>query len=198
VPFQEQIQEIGEKMQDYREFLDEILFDEKTINKRVAEIGAQLNRDYAGKQLLIVCLLRGGITFSADLCRCLDMEVELDCMSLSSYGVGHYASSGNVRVNLDLKVNIEGRHVLLVEDIVDSGRTLAHVIQMLSTRQPASLKTCVLLDKKMRREVVVQVDYVGFDVPDKYVFGYGIDIDERCRNLPFIATVDLNRYHKPG
>jgi hypoxanthine phosphoribosyltransferase len=184
-------------MQDYHEFLDEILFDEQAIQKRVAELGAQLNRDYAGKELLVVCLLRGGITFAADLTRCLNIETELDCMSLSSYGVGHYASSGNVRVNLDLRVNIEGRHVLLVEDIVDSGRTLEHVLQMLCTRQPASLKVCVLLDKKMRREVPVQVDYIGFDVPDKYVFGYGIDIDERCRHLPFIATVDLSKYKKP-
>jgi hypoxanthine phosphoribosyltransferase len=119
-------------------------------------------------------------------------------MSLSSYGVGHYASSGNVRVNLDLRTNIEGRHVLLVEDIVDSGRTLAHVLTMLRTREPASLRVCVLLDKKMRREVPVQVDYVGFDVPDKYVFGYGIDVDERYRHLPFIASVNLDKYKKPA
>jgi hypoxanthine phosphoribosyltransferase len=185
-------------MQDYLEFMDKILVDEQAIAKRVTELGAQISADYAGKDLLIVCLLRGAITFTADLTRCLTIAPELDCMSLSSYGVGYYASSGNVRVNLDLRTNIEGRHVLLVEDIVDSGRTLSHVLTMLGTRDPASLKVCVLLDKKMRREVPAQVDYTGFDVPDKYVFGYGIDIDERFRHLPFIATVDLKKYQKPN
>ena len=183
-------------MQDYRDFIDEVLVNEDAIQKRVAELGAQISRDYAGEELLIVCLLRGGITFSADLTRYLTISHTLDCMSLSSYGVGHYASSGNVRVNLDLMTNIEGLNVLLVEDIVDSGRTLAHVLQMLSTREPKSLKVCVLLDKKYRREVAVEVDYVGFDVPDKYVFGYGIDIDEHYRYLRFIASADLNKYRK--
>ncbi len=183
-------------MQDYRDFIDEVLVDEDAIQKRVAELGAQISRDYAGEELLIVCLLRGGITFSADLTRYLTISHTLDCMSLSSYGVGHYASSGNVRVNLDLMTNIEGLNVLLVEDIVDSGRTLAHVLQMLSTREPKSLKVCVLLDKKYRREVPVEVDYVGFDVPDKYVFGYGIDIDEHYRYLRFIASADLKKYQK--
>jgi hypoxanthine phosphoribosyltransferase len=183
-------------MQDYREFIDEVLVDEATIEKRVAELGAQISQDYAGEALLIVCLLRGGITFSADLTRCLTIPHTLDCMSLSSYGKGHYASSGNVRVNLDLLTNIEGLNVLLVEDIVDSGRTLAHVLQMLKTREPKSVKVCVLLDKKYRREVPVEVDYVGFDVPDKYVFGYGIDIDEHYRHLRFIASADMANYKK--
>jgi hypoxanthine phosphoribosyltransferase len=183
-------------MQDYREFIDKVLVDEKTIEKRLAELGAEISRDYEGEDLLVVCLLRGGITFTADLTRHLTISHTLDCMSLSSYGVGHYASSGNVRVNLDLLTNIEGLNVLLVEDIVDSGRTLAHVLQMLRTREPKSLKVCVLLDKKYRREVPVEVDYVGFDVPDKYVFGYGIDIDERFRHLRFIASADLNKYKK--
>ncbi len=185
-------------MQDYHEFLDEILVTAEQIEARVTELGAQLSRDYEGKDLIVVCLLRGGIIFTADLLRHMSIDPEVDCMSLSSYGVGQYASSGNVRVHLDLRTNIEGRHVLLVEDIVDSGRTLAHVLNMLRTREPASLRVCVLLDKKMRREVPVQVDYSGFDVPDKYVFGYGIDIDEHCRYLPFIASVDLSKYRKPG
>jgi len=184
-------------MQDYREFIDEILVDEASIEKRVRELGEQISKDYAGQDLLVVCLLRGGITFTADLTRHITISHELDCMSLSSYGVGHYATSGNVRVNLDLLTNIEGRHVLLVEDIVDSGRTLAHVLMMLQTREPKSVKVCVLLDKKMRREVPVNADYVGFDVPDKYVFGYGIDIDEHFRHLPFIGTADLSKYRKP-
>ena len=168
----------------------------KPSRTRVAELGAQISRDYSGQELLIVCLLRGGLTFTADLTRHLTIPHTLDCMSLSSYGVGHYASSGNVRVNLDLMTNIEGLNVLLVEDIVDSGRTLAHVLQMLKTREPKSLKVCVLLDKKYRREVPVEVDYVGFDVPDKYVFGYGIDIDEYFRHLRFIASADLKKYKK--
>ena len=183
-------------MQDYREFIDEILVDENTIGKRVAELGAQISNDYQGQILLVVCLLRGGLTFTADLTRHLTIPHSLDCMSLSSYGMGHYSSSGNVRVNLDLMTNIEGLNVLLVEDIVDSGRTLAHVLQMLKTREPRSLKVCVLLDKKYRREVPVEVDYIGFDVPDKYVFGYGIDIDEHFRNLRFIASADMQKYKK--
>lgn len=184
-------------MQAYREFIDEIYVDENTIQNRVRELGEQISRDYAGQDLLVVCLLRGGLTFTADLTRYITVAHELDCMSLSSYGTGHYASSGNVRVNLDLMTNIEGRNVLLVEDIIDSGRTLAHVLMMLKTRDPQSVKVCVLLDKKMRREVQVDADYVGFDVPDKYVFGYGIDIDEHFRHLPFIATADLSKYKKP-
>lgn len=184
-------------MQDYRDFIDKVLVDAGAIEQRVQELGAQISRDYAGEDLLVVCLLRGGLTFAADLTRHIGISHELDCMSLSSYGTGHYASSGNVRVNLDLKTNIEGRHVLLVEDIVDSGRTLAHVLEMLRTREPKSLKVCVLLDKKERREVPVMCDYVGFDVPDQYIFGYGIDIDEHFRHLPFIATADLSKYQKP-
>ena len=184
-------------MQEYQEFIDEVLVDQSAIDKRVRELGEQISRDYAGQDLLIVCLLRGGLTFTADLTRYITISHELDCMSLSSYGTGHYASSGNVRVNLDLMTNIEGRHVLLVEDIVDSGRTLAHVLMMLKTRDPKSVKVCVLLDKKMRREVPVFADYVGFDVPDKYIFGYGIDIDEHFRHLPFIASADLSKYKKP-
>jgi len=184
-------------MQEYQEFIDEVLVEQSAIDARVRELGEQISRDYAGQDLLIVCLLRGGLTFTADLTRYITISHELDCMSLSSYGTGHYASSGNVRVNLDLMTNIEGRHVLLVEDIVDSGRTLAHVLMMLKTRDPKSVKVCVLLDKKMRREVPVYADYVGFDVPDKYIFGYGIDIDEHFRHLPFIASADLNKYKKP-
>jgi hypoxanthine phosphoribosyltransferase len=185
-------------MQDYHDFIDEVLYDQATIEARVRQLGEQISQDYAGQDLLVVCLLRGGITFTADLTRFIQVSHELDCMSLSSYGMGHYASSGNVRVNLDLMTNIEGRNVLLVEDIVDSGRTLAHVLMMLKTRDPKSVKVCVLLDKKMRREVAVDADYVGFDVPDKYIFGYGIDIDEHYRHLPFIATADLKRYIKPA
>lgn len=185
-------------IQDYRDFLDEILFTPEEIAQRVADLGAQISADFQGEELLVVCLLKGALTFTANLTPHITVPQTLDCMSLSSYGVGHYASSGNVRVNLDLQTNIEGKNVLLVEDIVDSGRTLDHVLRMLRTRDPKTLKVCVLLDKKERREVPVQVDYLGFDIPDKYVFGYGIDIDEHYRHLPFIATADLKRYRRPG
>lgn len=185
-------------MQEYQDFIDEVLVEKDAIESRVRELGKQITNDYAGQDLLVVCLLRGGLTFTADLTRYIEIKHELDCMSLSSYGTGHYASSGNVRVNLDLMTNIEGRNVLLVEDIVDSGRTLAHVLMMLKTRDPKSVRVCVLLDKKMRREVDVSADYVGFDVPDKYIFGYGIDIDEHYRHLPFIASADLQKYKKPN
>jgi hypoxanthine phosphoribosyltransferase len=184
-------------MQDYHEFIDEIIVDEAGLRERVAELGAQISRDYAGEELLVVCLLRGGVTFVADLSRQLSLPHTLDCMSLSSYGVGRYASSGNVRVNLDLLTNIEGKNVLLVEDIVDSGRTLAHVLEMLRTREPKSLRVCVLLEEGTPRSGGAG-GYVGFDVPDKYIFGYGIDIDEHYRNLPFIATADLSKYEPPS
>jgi hypoxanthine phosphoribosyltransferase len=185
-------------MQEYHEFIDEILVDANAIEKRVAELGKQISADFHGEETLVVCLLKGAITFTANLTRHLTIPHTLDCMALSSYGVGRYASSGNVRVNLDLQTNIEGKNVLLVEDIVDSGRTLAHVLQMLRTREPKNMKVVVLLDKKMRREVPVDVDYVGFDIPDKYIFGYGIDIDEHFRHLPFIASADLSKYQKPA
>jgi len=185
-------------MQDYSEFIDEMLVDEPSILKRVKELGEQISRDYAGQDLLVVGLLRGGITFTADLSRHISIPHELDCMSLSSYGVGLYASSGNVRVNLDLRSNIEGRNVLLVEDIVDSGNTIAYVLEFLQTRQPASLKVCTLLDKPERRETPVPVDYRGFTIPNKFVFGYGLDLDEYYRNLPFVAVVDLKKYHPPS
>lgn len=183
-------------MQPYQEFIDKVLISEEALRRRVAELGAQISHDYEGQELLVVCLLRGGIVFAADLTRQISTPHTLDCMSLSSYGVGHYASSGNVRVNLDLLTNIEDKHVLLVEDIIDSGRTLSRVLEMLQTRGPRSLKVCALLDKKERREVHIQADYVGFDVPDQYIFGYGIDIDEHYRHLPFIATADLSKYQR--
>lgn len=185
-------------IQDYHEFLEKILFTPEEIDRRVAELGAQISADFQGEEILVVCLLKGALTFTANLMPRITVPQMLDCMSLSSYGIGHYASSGNVRVNLDLQTNIEGKNVLLIEDIVDSGRTLDHVLRMLRTRDPRTLKVCVLLDKKERREVPVPVDYLGFDIPDKYVFGYGIDIDEHYRHLPFIGAADLTRYRGPG
>ena len=185
-------------MQDYREILAEVLIDEEALQNRIAELAAQLNQDYAGSDLLLICILRGALPFMVDLMRKVTIPHAMDCMAISSYGVGARASSGNVRLTLDLQTNIEGKDVLLVEDIVDSGHTIAHVIEMLRTRNPKSLKVCALLDKETRREVTVPIHYRGFSIPNKYVFGYGLDLDEYYRNLNFIGVVDLDKYHPPA
>lgn len=185
-------------MKNYKEFMSEILIDEKTLKNRIHDLGQQISRDYAGEELLLICILRGGVVFMVDLMRQITIPHSMDCMAVSSYGDGVRSSSGNVRLTLDLQTNIEGKHVLLVEDIIDSGRTLSHVLHMLRTRHPKSLKVCVLLDKLERREVEVPVDYRGFDIADKFVFGYGLDLDELYRNLPFVAVVDEKRYQSKG
>lgn len=181
-------------MQDYREFLKEILVDEATLKKRIVELGAQISEDYRGQDLHLICILRGGIVFLTDLMRHITVPNTLDFMAVSSYGTARQ-STGQVRITLDLKDEIHGRNVLLVEDIVDSGYTIASVLEFLKTRHPTSLKVCTLLNKPERREVEVPIDYCGFVIPNKFVFGYGLDLDEYYRNLPFIATVDLEKYH---
>ena len=185
-------------MQDYHDILAEVLIDEHSLQERIGELAEQINRDYAGEQLLLICILRGALPFMVDLMRRLTVLNSIDCMAISSYGSGARASSGNVRMTLDLQTNIEGKHVMLVEDIVDSGHTIAHVLELLQTRKPKSLKVCALLDKASRREVEVPIDYRGFTIENKFVFGYGLDLDEFYRNLPFIGVVDLNRYHSGG
>jgi hypoxanthine phosphoribosyltransferase len=182
-------------MQDYRDVLAEILIDEKQLQNRVAELGAEISRDYADTQdLLLICILRGGVPFLVDLSRHLSVPHMMDFMAVSSYGAGRRDSDGNVRVVFDLQTNIMGKHVLLVEDIVDSGHTIASVLGMLGTRQPATLKVCTLLDKAERREADVPIHYRGFTIPNRFVFGYGLDLDEYYRNLPFIGVVDLAKY----
>ncbi len=181
-------------MQDYREFLAETLIDEHTLQRRIAEIGEEISRDYAGTDnLLLICILRGGMVFLVDLMRRITVPHQVDFMAISSYGAGTRESEGNVRVTLDLQTNIRDKDVLLVEDIIDSGHTISHVLELLSTRQPHSLKVCSLLDKAERREVVVPIHYRGFEIPNKFVFGYGLDLDEYYRNLPFIGVVDLEK-----
>jgi hypoxanthine phosphoribosyltransferase len=181
-------------MQDYREFLAETLIDENTLQNRVTEIGDEINLDYAGTDtLLLICILRGGMVFLVDLMRHITVPHQIDFMAISSYGAGTRESDGNVRVTLDLQTNIRDKDVLLVEDIIDSGHTISHVLELLSTRQPHSLKVCSLLDKAERREVVVPIHYRGFEIPNKFVFGYGLDLDEYYRNLPFIGVVDLDK-----
>jgi len=184
-------------MQDYHDFLAEILIDEETLQNRICELAEEINRDYAAKDLLLICILRGGIVFMVDLMRHLTVPHTLDFMAVTSYGTGSRQSGGSVRLSLDLKTDIRGRDVLLVEDIVDSGNTIAYVLEFLQTRQPRSLKVCALLDKEERRETPVPIDYRGFSIPNKFVFGYGLDLDEYYRNLPFIAVVDLKKYKPP-
>ncbi len=181
-------------MQDYHDILAEVLIDETTLQKRVKELADEINRDYDGEQILLICILRGALPFLVDLMRHLNILNAIDCMAVSSYGEGARESTGNVRMNLDLRTNIEGKHVILVEDIVDSGHTIANVIELLRTRKPKTLKVCALLDKESRREVNVQIDYRGFSIANKFVFGYGLDLDEFYRNLPFVGVVDLERY----
>jgi hypoxanthine phosphoribosyltransferase len=181
-------------MQDYQEFLAETLIDDNTLQNRIVELGKEISRDYAGTDnLLLICILRGGIVFLVDLMRHLTVPHQIDFMAISSYGAGARESGGNVRVTLDLQTNIRDKDVLLVEDIIDSGHTISHVLELLSTRQPRSLKVCSLLDKAERREVVVPIHYRGFEIPNKFVFGYGLDLDEYYRNLPFIGVVDLEK-----
>lgn len=181
-------------MRDYHEFLGEILISEEDLQRRIAEIGAQISADYAGEQVLLICILRGGVMFLTDLIRAITIPVAIEFMAVSSYGVGGRETSGQVRLTLDLNTNIHDRHVILVEDIIDSGHTIAAVLDLLETRKPRSLRVCTLLDKAERREVEVPISYTGFSIPNKFVFGYGLDIDEYYRNLPFVGVVDLTKY----
>jgi hypoxanthine phosphoribosyltransferase len=181
-------------MQEYKDFLSEILVDTQQLKARITELGREISNDYRGEEVLLICILRGGVLFLTDLMREIDIPLAVDFMAVSSYGSGARESSGSVRITLDLNTNLEGRNVILVEDIVDSGRTIASVIELLATRHPKSLVVCTLLDKESRREVDVPISYRGFSIPNKFVFGYGLDIDEYYRNLPFIGVVDLERY----
>ena len=183
-------------MNDFKTYLDEVLISEQTLQRRIKELGAEINRDYENScEFLLVCILRGAVIFLTDLSRSISVPHAMDFMAISSYGSGNRTSSGVVRITMDLTTNIEEKDVLIVEDIVDSGNTLSYVIELLSTRKPKSLNVCALLDKKERREVPVPIRYVGFEIPNKFVFGYGLDLDEYFRNLPFIGVVDLDRYN---
>ena len=181
-------------MPAYDEYLEEVLIPEEKIQERVAQLGAQVSRDYRGvERLLLVCILRGAVVFLADLMRAITVPTAIDFMAVSSYGVGARISSGAVRILMDLKTNIEGQHVLIVEDIIDTGHTLDYITRALRARNPASLKVCCLLSKPERREVDVPIDYIGFDIPDRYVFGYGLDVDELWRQLPFVGVLRRNK-----
>ncbi|MCA9953076.1 MAG: hypoxanthine phosphoribosyltransferase [Ardenticatenaceae bacterium] len=180
---------MSHKQQDLYQDIDRILIDEPEIQARIANLAAAIDADYGDKDdLLLICVLKGGYVFLSDLSRALKRPHHLDFMGISSYGSGT-SSSGAVQIIMDLKQPLNGRHVLIVEDIIDSGHTLSYLRQNLLARQPASLKICTLLNKPSRREVDVAVDYIGFDIPDEFVVGYGLDFDELYRNFPFIAVL---------
>ncbi len=165
-----------------------VLLSEEEVDKRIQEIGDQITKDYAGKRVHLVCILKGGSFFMCELAKRIDLNVSLDFMSVSSYG-GDTKSSGVVKIVKDLDESLEGKDVIVVEDIVDSGRTLSYLLELLMDRKPASLKLCTLLDKPDRRVVDVDVQYTGFKIPDVFVVGYGLDYDQVYRNLPYIGEV---------
>ncbi len=177
--------------------IDKVLVDEVTIRKRVRELGDIINREYARQDLLLVSVLKGSIIFMADLIRAITIPQEIDFMATSSYGAGT-SSSGVVRILKDLNTSIEGRNIVLVEDIIDSGHTLSYLVRILQERQPASLRIMTLLDKPERREVDIHVDWVGFSIPNEFVVGYGLDFDEVYRNLPFIGVLKPSVYGAEG
>jgi hypoxanthine phosphoribosyltransferase len=166
----------------------EVLIEEVALRDRIRELGEEVSADYAGRDLLLIGVLKGAVFFMADLMRRLTIACEVDFMAISSYGAST-DSSGVVRILKDLDINIEGRDVLVVEDIIDSGLTLSYLIRNLEAREPASLEVCALLTKPGRREIDVPVRYVGFEIPNRFVIGYGLDFAERYRNLPYVAVL---------
>ena len=175
--------------------IQQILISEEQILARVEELAKTLDHDYEGKKPLMVCILKGSVLFFSDLVKRMTIRQDFDFMSVSSYGASTY-SSGNVKLIKDLNSSIEGRHVVIVEDIVDTGHTLSYLKKMLNERKPASLKVCTLLDKKCRRTVDLEAEYAGFDIDDYFVVGYGLDYDEEYRNLPFVGVLKPEVYKK--
>jgi hypoxanthine phosphoribosyltransferase len=168
--------------------LKEVLISTEQLQERIAELAAQIDADYAGRELLLVGVLKGAVMVMADLARAMHTQVQMDWMAVSSYGSGT-KSSGVVRILKDLDTDITGRHVLVVEDIIDSGLTLSYLLRNLESREPASLEICALLTKPDRREIDVPVRYVGFEIPNEFVIGYGLDFAERYRNLPYVGVL---------
>ena len=173
--------------------IQEILFSPEQLRARVGEIAKQIELDYAGQEIMLIGVLRGSFIFMADLCRGIDLPCTLDFMSVSSYGKGT-TSSGQVQITKDLSEDISGRHIIVVEDILDSGNTLSYLLRILQQRHPASIRLCTLLDKPDRRVVPVQVHYSGFAIPDAFVVGYGLDYAEQYRNLPYIGILKPEVY----
>lgn len=169
-----------------------VLLTEAEVDERIREIGEQISKDYEGRKVHLICVLKGGSFFLCELAKRITIPVSLDFMSVSSYG-GGTRSSGVVKIIKDLDETIEGKDVIVVEDIVDSGRTLRYLLELLKDRHPASLRLCTLLDKPDRRVVDVDVDYTGFQIPDEFVVGYGLDYDQKYRNLPYIGIVEFDK-----
>jgi hypoxanthine phosphoribosyltransferase len=167
-----------------------VLLSEEEVDKKIAELGKKISEDYAGRSVHLVCVLKGGVFFTCELAKRITVPVSLDFMSVSSYG-DDTKSSGIVKIVKDLDEPLEGKDVLIVEDIVDSGRTLSYLIENLRNRKPNSLRLCTLLDKPERRVTDVKVDYTGFNIPDEFVVGYGLDYAQKYRNLPFIGVVEV-------
>lgn len=163
---------------------------EEDLNARIAELGDQISKDYAGESLYVICILRGAAPFACELAKRITVPVTIDYMTTSSYGSGT-VSSGEVHIKNDVEIPVEGRNVLIVEDIIDSGNTLHYLLSVFKNRNAKSVRLCTMLDKPERREVEVDVDYVGFTIPDEFVVGYGLDYDQKYRNLPYIGVVEF-------
>ncbi len=171
----------------------EILISEEALKAKIAELGTKITEDYKGKELLLVCVLKGAVIFVSDLMRKIDLPLDIDFMAISSYG-SETKSSGVVRILKDLNTGIEGKHVLIVEDIIDSGLTLSYLVDNLRSRGPESVEICTILDKPERRSIDLDIKYTGFQVPDEFVVGYGLDYAEKYRNLPYIAVLKEEVY----
>ena len=169
----------------------DVMIEEAAVNARIKELGEEISRDYAGKTVYLICILKGSVYFTCELAKRITVPVVMDFMQCSSYGAAT-KSSGVVKLSKDLDMAITGRDVIIIEDIIDSGRTLSHLKNLLGQRGPASLKICTLLDKPDRRVVDVEVDYTGFQIEDKFVVGYGLDYDQLYRNLPYIGVVEFD------
>ena len=173
--------------------IQEVLFSQQQLEERVDQIAQEITRDYAGKEIVLISVLRGSFVFMADLCRRIDLPCTIDFMSVSSYGKGT-SSTGQVQITKDLSGDISGKHILVVEDILDSGNTLSYLLKLLEQRKPASIRLCTLLDKPDRRVKPVEVHYSGFTIPDAFVVGYGLDYAEHYRNLPYIGILKPEVY----
>jgi hypoxanthine phosphoribosyltransferase len=173
--------------------VERILYTEEELRRRVKELGAQITADYAGRRPILASVLRGSYIFMADLTRAIDLDVTVDFMAVSSYGAGT-VSSGQVEIKKDLSDTIEGRDLIIVEDILDSGNTLYYLMDVLRARRPASIRICALMDKPERRTKPISADYVGFTIPDAFIVGYGLDYAERYRNLPYVGVLKQSVY----
>ena len=181
---------------DMRDDIQTVLVTEEQLKAKVAELGAQISRDYAGKDLLLVSILKGAVVFMADLMRAVTIHCSIDFMVVSSYGGTNTQTTGLVKIVKDLDADLTGRDVLIVEDILDTGVTLSNLVPMLKMRNPSSVKICAILDKPTRRKADIQPDYEGFQVPDEFVVGYGLDYDEKYRNLPYVGVLKPQVYER--